>query len=111
MLRAMLISEALGQSKSLAIHFDTGSVLNVVYRPTSFTIAEVQELESSTRKDPMRLVRHVLDVVESWDLQMLGEHETRMAVPLEPEPVRLNVPTKILARILRAVNEDQSAGE
>lgn len=113
----MLISEALGGSKDLDVHFDTGSVLHIRYRPTSYTVAQLQELEAGSRKDPTRIIDSVLEIVETWDLQRpeIGEEGEptgqRVPVALTPEDVRIYVNTKILGRIIRSVNEDQSAGE
>jgi hypothetical protein len=136
----MRIDEALGGSKDLAITFPTGSVLNIVYKPSSYTVEEIASLDGEARKDPRRIIRMVRDVVLKWDLE-----DRYGIVPLDsPEPARLydensrddgtsvvvkrdikeiikeelsrdeiakRVPVAILTHIIREVNKDQSVSE
>jgi len=104
----MLISDALGEENPLVVTFP-GGVLNIVYRPAEYTVAELQDLTKADR-DPKRIVDSMLRLLVSWDLQMLVNNEPTL-VPLEFEPMRTQVPTNIFMKILRAVNEDQNPGE
>ena len=104
----MFISDALGEENPLEVKFP-GGVLNIVYRPAEYTVAELEELTKSER-DPKRIIDSMLRLLVSWDLQTVVDNEP-MPVPLEFEPMRTMVPTNIFMKILRAVNEDQSPGE
>lgn len=102
----MRISEALGERLPLAVQFpSSGSVLNVVYTPAAYTVAELEELQKAER-DTSRIIKSVQDVVLEWDLT----DDDGQPVPLTTEALR-HVPTSIFMQIIRAVNEDQSVGE
>ena len=98
------ISEALGQPADLAVHFDGGGVLNVTYRPTNYTVAQIEEIQASSQKDPKRIIEAVMRTVIKWDLI----DDDGVPVPLEFEVLRQKVPTPIFRRIFDAVNEDQT---
>jgi hypothetical protein len=125
----MRISEALGERNPLKVHFAGGSVLNIVYAPATYTIAELEELQNAER-DINRVVESIRRLVLEWDLQdedgvpislqPVPKAITRVTDPengevtvIEPpeDPLRTKVPTNIFMTIIRAVNEDQNPGE
>lgn len=107
----MKISEALGERVDLAVAFPGGSVLNVVYTPSTYTVAELEELQSVER-DATRVLASIRRLIVDWDLT----DDSGAVIPLteptegEDDPLR-HVPTSIFARIFRAVNEDQGPGK
>jgi hypothetical protein len=101
----MQIADALGEETSLAVSFPKGQ-LNIVYRPMTYTVAELEQLQRSD-KDPVQIVNSMLDLLVSWDLT----DGDGAPVPIDYESLRQKVPTAIFLRILRAVNEDQGPGE
>lgn len=103
----MRISKGLGRPTDLDVRFDDDdpdAILKITYRPTSFTVAELDEIRNKAEKDPKRLIESLLNVVVSWDL----ETDEGEPVPLEMDAIYGAVPSSILAGILRAVNEDQT---
>jgi hypothetical protein len=132
----MRISESIAASKTLDVVFDSGSVLHVVYRPSSYTIAEMEEMASlraDAKNGPARIIKMVQDLVQTWDLEgyqrqpVLSEGEPtfddagnpvteQVLVDGQPVwvPVDVNdgdamryVPTNIFRKIIDAVKEDQ----
>lgn len=124
----MRISEALGGRLPLAVQFPSGAVLNIEYHPASYTVAELEALQKSER-DPMRIIEAIRRIVVSWDLT---DDEGRL-VPVDPpfagvakatdpesgevtvsqpmeDPLR-HIPTPVFTQIIKAVNEDQTAGK
>lgn len=95
----------MGERLPLAVHFPTGGVLNIVYAPSSYTVAELEELQAAER-DVSRVVKSIQDLVLEWDLT----DDDGTPIPLDSESLR-NVPTNIFMHIIKAVNEDQDAGE
>lgn len=128
----MRISDALGERIPLAVHFPSGDVLNIVYTPMSYTVAELEELQRSER-DVARIISSVRRLVLEWDLTdddgvpIPLQHVTGMRVVTEDggtvwepdpdqsgavlpsDPLR-HVPTNIFMQIFRAVNDDQTPG-
>lgn len=101
------ISKGLGKATELDVFFDDDdpdAVLSIKYRPTSFTVAELDDIRSNAEKHPKRIIESVLNVVLEWNLET-DDGET---IPLEIEAIYGVVPTSILSRILRAINEDQT---
>jgi hypothetical protein len=101
------ISKGLGKPTELDVYFDDDdpdAVLHVTYRPTSFTVAQLDEIRANAEKNPRRLIESVLNVVTAWDL----EGDDGEAIPLDVEAIYDVVPTSILGGILKAINEDQT---
>lgn len=139
MLRLMRVSEALADEKPLDVHFPSGAVLHIRYKPSSYTIADIASLDEEARQDPTRVLRAVRDMVTWWDLEDNSGEPIPLLAPPDPErivtsdgdsvkskkmtpeeerkarlaadPMAQKVAISILTRIIRAVNEDQSAGE
>lgn len=129
----MRISEALGGRLPLAVQFPSGAVLNIEYTAASYTVAELEIIQKAER-EPVRIIEAVRRVVLSWDLM----DDDGNVVPLTPpkreptmsqgddgvwvevpgtdldvaadDPLK-HIPTPVFTQILRAVNEDQSAGK
>ena len=115
----MRIDEALAESKPLAVKFGT-AVLNIQYRPPSFTIAEMVEAEAD-KDNPERLVEMIQSLIQGWDLTRLetvtagsgegGETPVQIQreVPVDitnPDDVRKYVPSPIIYGIIKAVRAD-----
>jgi hypothetical protein len=127
----MLIADALKSVTDLKVEFASGSVLTIKYRPSSYTVADISDVNEKT--DPMRLVTMIRDMVVEWDLESEPGAIVPLALPpgsgnvitsdgetvktkkdkqaeLELDPIRRLVPIYIQVAIIRAVNDDQSAG-
>jgi hypothetical protein len=110
------IDEALAEEKPLEVKFGSG-LLNVVYRPPSFTIEEMVAADAD-KGNPERLVRMLQDLIVGWDLTRLEQvpydPETTAApfereVPVDitnPDDVRKYVPNNIIMGIIKAVRAD-----
>jgi hypothetical protein len=101
------ISKGLGKATELDVYFDDDdpdAVLHITYRPTSFTVAQLDEIRLNAEKNPRRLIESVLNVVVSWDL----EDDEDEPIALDIEAIYGVVPTSILSGILKAINEDQT---
>lgn len=120
----MRISDALKQTRDLKVDFGPGGVLNVVYRPPSWTPAEMQALKD--QKDVSQIVPQIRKLVVQWDLT----DDYNNLIPLDPPPMipavlvrdengdvtdgaltevddpLMHVPISIYLAIIRAVNED-----
>lgn len=133
----MLISEALASEKTLAVVFDSGSELGIRYRPSSYTVTDISNIDEEAKQDPYRIVKMIRDMIIDWNLESspgvrvplelppgTGEVITPDGEPvnaakltkemkqklLETDPISLNVPIYIMVAIIRAINDDQSAG-
>jgi hypothetical protein len=101
----MRISEAISEQKPLAVKFGA-SVLNIVYAPPSYTVAEMEEAQAD--KTPARLIAMLQQIVTSWDLTDNDE------VPIDlrdAEALRTKVGINIIGAIIKAVREDNQPGE
>lgn len=123
----MKMSDALKEVKDLKVDFGAGGVLNVVYRPPSWTPAEMEALQED--KDIRRIVDQIRKLVIQWDLT----DDYNVLVPLEeptPDPAivvtsesgqiveqaepeqrelydpLMHVPISIYMKIIQAVNTD-----
>lgn len=118
----MRIDEALAETKELDVKFGT-AVLHVVYQQSNYTIAEMEEMEGR-RKERGYLVKMMQDLVKAWDLtralkddlgnDIRDDDGKIVEVPVDvtnPEDVRLYVTSPVIVGILRAIKEDQGAGE
>lgn len=106
----MKISQATAKPKPLEVTFGEAK-LNVQYKPLTYTVREMDELQDS--KDVKQIVSTMKRLVVSWDLTdddeqpvaldyMLNEDESvNVADPL------LDIPSHIFTGILKAVAEDQ----
>lgn len=124
----MRISDALKGETPLDVHFPSGSVLRITYRPASYTVAELEEIQRE-KGNAGRIIEAIRRIVLSWDLV----DDNGQPVPLErptaamvtvvdgesgavalsdpPDDPLRHVPTPIFLEIIRAVNEDQEPGE
>jgi hypothetical protein len=131
----MRISEAISESTPIAVPFAAGAVLNIEYRPSSVTLAQMedmvfqaekaaeeqaQEASAQDNSDTAQLRRlrerlaatkqtladNILTIVTKWDL----EEEDGTTVPLTIEGLA-NVPNNVFREIIRAVRQHQSAGD
>jgi hypothetical protein len=104
----MRLSEALSPATWINIPFAGGHSLNVKYRPSSATIAEMQSMLGGTPEDQMtRVVKQIQELVEDWDLTQ-DDNETK--VSLDEESLR-HVPINIFRGIITAVAKHQNSGE
>lgn len=109
----MRIDEALAESKPLAVKFGA-AVLNIEYRPPSFTIEEMVAADAD-KENPERLISMLQSLIIGWDLTRLetvdqenGESFQR-EVPVDitnPDDVRKYVPNNIIMGIVKAVRMD-----
>ncbi len=111
----MRISEALAPARDIEVRFEA-AVLNVTYRPAAYTIEEIETLEATDgektpeqRKARMeRLLDTVGRLVVSWDLT--GDDDV-VIDPTDRATLRTSVPIPVFNEIMKAVREDQRAGE
>jgi len=126
----MRIEEAVAEAKDLDVKFGQ-AVLHIRYRPANYTIAEMEAAESD-KTSPARLVKLIQDMVVAWDLTRAETvpalHENGEPVIVDGEPlmvdggevpidvgdaeqVRTYVTSTIISGIVKAIREDQQAGE
>lgn len=104
----MRLSEALSPATWISVPFSGGHSLNVKYRPSSATIAEMQSMVGESPEDQMtRVIHQIQELVEDWDLTQ-DDNETK--VPLDEESLR-HVPVNIFREIIKAVAKHQNSGE
>lgn len=104
----MRISKGLGRPSPLDVYFDDDdpeAILKITYRPSSFTVAELDEIRSTAEKNPKRLIESILNIVIEWDLT---DDDGETPVPLTLDGIYGVVPSSILTGIIKAVNEDQT---
>lgn len=130
----MRISDAISPSTPLAIAFAGDAVLNIEYRNSSITLAEMEKmlvdaeeaidsanaqeeakasgdraaltrLKGRVEQAKKNLVGQILEVVTTWDLTQ-DDNET--VIPLTDEALK-NVPTNVFTAIIRAIRRDQQA--
>lgn len=97
------LSSATSKPRELVVEFEGGD-LHCMYRPASYTVAELDELQANAR-DTKRIVESMQRTLVSWDL----EDEDGTPIPLETEPLTNKVPTSVYVTIMRAMQDDQSA--
>lgn len=131
----MLITEAISPSTPLAIPFANGAVLNIEYRPSSVTLAQMEQMVAQAeevansqkeekaavdKSDSARLSRlrerletakkqladNILDVVTAWDL-MDTEKQT---IPLTMEGLTI-VPSNVFTEIIKAIRAHQAGDD
>lgn len=129
----MRISEAFEDSKPLDVHYPTGAVLHIYYRPAMYSVEEMERIQTAER-NPRRVLAAIRRVVMSWDLtdadgatipieepyhngmplsefvEALVRNGSALPDDLPSDPLA-KIPTNIFTQIIRAVNEDQSPGE
>jgi hypothetical protein len=121
----MRMSDALKDIKDLRVDFGQGGILNITYRPPSWTPAELEAL--ATEKDISKIADQIRKLVVQWDLT----DDYNNLIPLaEPEPVPtvvvtdddgaiieqgkpekpydplMHVPISIYNKIINAINSD-----
>jgi hypothetical protein len=122
----MKISEAVSPAAPVAVQFARG-VLNVEYRPSSMTFAEMEEMLAAAeeakkavedsgdeaaalrpRLDSLhrRFIENAVETIVTWDLT----DEEENVIPLTEEALR-NVPMNIFTEIQKAIRAHQSAGD
>jgi hypothetical protein len=113
----MRISEALSRSSNIEVMFEAGAVLHVTYRPVSYSLRELDEMEAVTvqkggtaeqRKERLERVAGMIGkLVISWDL------ESDDGVVLDPTDIEAmkDIPSNVFTEILSAVKAHQSVGE
>lgn len=107
------LSSATAPSRDITVTFEGGD-LQVAYRPASYTVAELDALQADT-KNTARIVESMLRTLVSWDLEYDEDsaptpEQVGQVIPLETEPLTQTVPTSVFVVIMRAMQEDQSAG-
>lgn len=102
----MKISEALRQMGDCEVDFGGGNVLKVTYRPSSMSIADIEDMRKN--KDIKRVIRQVREQIVQWDLT----DDANMIVSLEepergaPDPLE-QIPLHILVHTLIGVQKAQ----
>lgn len=107
----MRISDALAKARPIVVEFE-GESLNVTYRPSSYTVAELESLveEDGTgqkRANPQRIVEMMQQMLVKWDLT----EDDGVPVDFTNTERMRHIPTPIFMGILTAIKADQSAGE
>jgi hypothetical protein len=129
----MRIKDALKDIRDLDVDFGAGSVLHIKYRPSSFTVSDLSDLDNEAKRDPYRIITIIRDMVLEWDLLDNSDEPVSLLLPsgagnivtvngdqiktkaskqelMRIDPIAQMVPITLLTTIIRAVNEDQSAG-
>jgi hypothetical protein len=80
------------------------------------TIAQISALTAEARKDAGRIARMIRDIIVTWDLKDSDGEDIPLDAPVDPadlanDPIASKVPVRLLTHIIKAVNEDQEAGE
>jgi hypothetical protein len=97
----MRMSQATSKARTIPVAFEGGD-LTVTYRPASYTVRELDELQADS-KNTKRIVDSMLRTLVSWDLTDDDDN----AIPLEVEPL-MDVPTSIFVEIMKAMQADQA---
>lgn len=129
----MLIKDLLASEKTLAVEFASGSSLQIKYRPSSYTVSDISNIDEEAKKDPYRIITMVRDMLVDWDLESAPGVSVPIELPpgsgnfvttdgeqvktkldkqklMETDPISIHVPIFVLVAIVRAINDDQSAG-
>lgn len=107
----MKLSQAGAKAKTIPVEFEGGAVLEVTYKPLTYTVNEMDAMRGET--DPSRIIETVKRLVTKWDLTDDAEVPIPLDHPVDEDgkpakddPLR-DVPTHIFGEIIRAVGEDQ----
>lgn len=121
----MRIDEALADAKPLAVKFGS-AVLNVEYRPPQWTISQLAKVKTSAKAESDdsfdQLATMLMEVVIGWDLTRPMKVPDEAAeggfilteIPVDVtnvQDVKDYVPLSVINRIIKAVQEDNAAGE
>lgn len=130
----MRISDAISPSTPLAIPFAGDAVLNIEYRNSSVTLAQMEKMladaeeavESTNEQEANKgtsdkdqiaqmrqrvekakknLIGQITDMVTLWDLT---EDDGETVIPLTEDRLK-DVPTNVFTAIIKAVRRDQQA--
>ncbi|MGC4107814.1 MAG: hypothetical protein QM753_15945 [Thermomicrobiales bacterium] len=112
-------SNIVENTRTAAVEFENGEVLNVTYKPKAMSPAFFDKLNKELNKgdetDPYAVAHMVCAIVTDWDLLgPLGEDEDGNDLVGKGEPVPVEaqyvawVPTGILGYIITSVAEDSS---
>lgn len=97
----MKISQATAVEKALPVPFGDAT-LNVSYRPLTYTVTELEKMETGDAK-AAQIIDSMLRLLVSWDLT----DEFDQPVPLTADALR-EIPTHIFTGIMQAVGKDQT---
>lgn len=111
----MRISDAVSKARDIEVEFDGGAILQVSYRPASYTAAEAERLQidedSGKKATPeekrariTRILEMIGELVSSWNL--LDDDDTPID-PTDIETLRAKVPLNVFTEVIRAISEDQ----
>lgn len=102
----MKISEALRQVGDTEVDFGGGNLLKVTYRPSSMSIADIEEMRKN--RDIKRVIRQVREQVVQWDLEDEGKNIIPLAEPERgaPDPLE-QIPLHILVTTLIGIQKAQ----
>jgi hypothetical protein len=108
------LSSATAKPRAIAVPFEGGD-LHVEYRPSSYTVAELDALQANARNTG-HIVQSMLRTLVSWDLEYDEDSAPTpelvgTTIPLETEALTQTVPTSVFVVIMQAMQADQSAGE
>jgi hypothetical protein len=119
----MRISEALSEAVDVGVPFANGVILNVTYRPMSYTIAELDKLAAEAvreegesdeafkerrKKSTERVIDMLQNILVAWDLT---DNDEVVIDFMNREEMRTKVPLNVYTGILNAVRKAQSSGE
>lgn len=110
----MKLSQAIAKARDIVVEFEAAS-LRVTYRPTSFTVRELDRLTEEQANAGGKPTRNLLEMVKktviTWDLT----DDYDRLIPLDrdlddqTDPLR-DVPSVVFTEIMKKVNEDQQPG-
>jgi hypothetical protein len=104
----MRLSEALSPATWLTVPFAGGAVLNVKYRPSSATVAEMQKMTAGSQDEQVeQIIKTIQELVEDWDLTK-DDGETKVGLDRDS---LIHVPANIFRAIIMAVAKHQQSGE
>lgn len=108
----MRLSDAVSPARPITVPF-VGDVLNVEYRPMSYTPEQLDKMQADAAKakDPKAAVAGMVDqmlkLLVSWDLT---QDDGSTPIPITAEGLR-GVPLNVYTEVMRAVARDQTSGE
>ena len=115
----MKLSQAVAKERDLTVEFD-GAVLNVKFRPLTYTVRQVSEMQAKAREGGDANVNQVVTTIKrmvvGWDLTDDDEvpipldhpyADPESETPADDDPLR-DVPMHIFSGVLQAVAEAQA---
>jgi hypothetical protein len=101
------ISDTRGKPRSVDVEFADGSI-QVSYLPADYTAADLEEIQSRPEEERIgAIVELFAETILGWDLEFDDDDTDGVGViPIESELLRSKVPMRIMAKVLKAIQEE-----